>query len=260
MKNHWIATRSQPSQDGSMPSPDSLTVGGSLVLLLFGIGLTWLWLCRRNPQISLSHRDFIPQVLQWLSDAKALEYSKQYEGAITIYDQALNYYPQDYRLWHERGLAFAKLQQFEAAIASYDCAYKLRPNQRDLAHERGDALMELERYEEAILIFDVYLRYDPYSHHVLTDRGYALYQLGRYEEALRSLKHFITSDKRDRDSSQRASNYRILCLQALGQLETALQEAQQAIKRYPEDDWFKTEYETLLPQIAVKSTGTVDDL
>lgn len=57
---------------------------------------------------------------------------------------------EDYHLWHERGLAFAKLQQFESALDSFDQACRLRPPNLDLAHERGDALLQLERYGDAI--------------------------------------------------------------------------------------------------------------
>jgi tetratricopeptide (TPR) repeat protein len=255
MSNDWSTTQSSQLQDWNIASPATWTVGSSFVLLLLGIGVVWQWTRQQHRQQSSFCSNATPQVLQWISEAKALEHSQQYEGAIAIYDQALNHYPQDYRLWHERGLALAKLQRFEAANASYDSAYKLRPDHRDLAHERGDALLELERYEEAILALNVYLRYEPNSAHVLTDRGYALHQLGRYDEALRSLNQALTYAQRDQDSRQRASYYRIASLQQSGQLETALRESQQAMQRYPEKDWFKTQHEALLKHVTSEMGG-----
>jgi tetratricopeptide (TPR) repeat protein len=249
MANDWITTQRSQLQDWDMPSPAAWTVCSSFVLLLLGIGVVWQWTRRQHRQRSSFRSNATPEVLHWISEAKALEHSQQYEEAIAIYDQALNHYPQDYRLWHERGLALAKLQRFEAAIASYDSAYQLRPDHRDLAHERGDALLELERYEDAIFSLNVYLRYEPNSAHVLTDRGYALHQLGRYDEALRSLNQALTYAQRDQDSRQRASYYKIASLQQSGQLATALRESQQALQRYPDKDWFKTQHEALLQQV-----------
>jgi tetratricopeptide (TPR) repeat protein len=248
----------QPHESPQAPISTFPSADWSIVLLLLGGVVGWQ-LARRRPTQTLvaknktGHPDRdqpdFTQVLQWVGHAKAFEKLNQYDEAVFIYDRGLTQHPQDFRLWHERGLALAKLGRFEAAIASYDRAYELNPTQRDLAHERGDALLKLERYEDAIASFNVYLTYEPNSAHVLSDQGYALYRLNRYEEALQSLNRALNSKDRDRDAKEYAHYYQIASLQQLGQLEAALQSCQTAMQRYAQDS-FKTQHETLQQQIS----------
>jgi tetratricopeptide (TPR) repeat protein len=189
------------------------------------------------------------QPMQWVSYGKEREKAKQYDEAITIYDQGLIHYPDDFRLWHERGLALAKLQRFEEALVSYDRAQQLRPGQRDLEHERGDTLLQLGRYEEAVAAFDVYLRYSPGTTHILADRGYALCELGRYEEALRSLNAVLKTGQQDRVSLRQAYYYQIEALRQLGQFEAALCASEKAVKLYPGES-FQSQQDRLRRQMS----------
>ncbi len=251
----------QPSESPQAPLSTFPSVGWSIVLLLLGGAVGWQLAHRRTAQSPVAktktdHPDEkqpnFTQVLQWVGHAKAFEKLNQYDEAVSIYDQGLTQHPQDFRLWHERGLALARLGRFEAAIASYDRAYELKPNQRDLAHERGDALLKLERYEEAIASFNMYLTYVPNSGHVLSDQGYALYQLNRYEEALQSLNRALNANDGDRDEKEYAHYYQIASLQQLGRLDAALKSCQTAMQRYAQDS-FKTQHETLQQQISEAS-------
>jgi tetratricopeptide (TPR) repeat protein len=202
-----------PSSSTQQPFMPTLSIG--ILLACLGIAIT--------RQFKPSHS---PQSLEWLGRGKELEAAKQYEAAIAVYDEALELYPDDFRLWHERGLTLAKLHRFEAAIASYDRAHALNPNHRDLCHERGDALLELNRYEEAIVSLNQYLRYDPNNAHVLGDRGFAQYQLRRYEEALQTLDRILKTETRDLVSLRYAHHYQLKTLEALGKFDQASQSAQ----------------------------------
>jgi tetratricopeptide (TPR) repeat protein len=248
----------QPSESPQFPLSAFPSVGWSVVLLLLGGVVGWQLARQRVTQPSVKtnqtgHLDGeqlnFTQVLQWVGHAKSFEKLDRYDEAVSIYDRGLTQHPQDFRLWHERGLALAKLGRFEEAIASYDRAYELNPTQRDLAHERGDALLKLERYEEAIASFNVFLNYVPNSGHVLSDKGYALHQLNRYEEALQSLNRALNANDADRNAKVYAHAYQISSLQQLGQLDAALKSCQTALQRYPQDS-FKQQYETLRQQIA----------
>jgi tetratricopeptide (TPR) repeat protein len=251
----------QPSESPQAPLSTFPSVGWSIVLLLLGGAVGWQLARRRATQDPVAknktgHLDGeqpnFTQVLQWVGHAKAFEKLNQYDEAVSIYDRGLTQHPQDFRLWHERGLALARLGRFEEAISSYDRAYELKPTQRDLAHERGDALLKLERYEEAIASFNVYLNYVPNSGHVLSDKGYVLYQLNRYEEALQALNKALNANDGDRNAKAYAHSYQIAALQKLGQLEAALKSCQTALQRYPQDS-FKQQYEMLQQQIAEAS-------
>lgn len=202
-----------------------------------------------EPTQSPADRPSFTQALQWVSYGKERERQQQYEAAIAIYDQGLSQHPNDFRLWHERGLALAKLLRFEEARNSFDCAYRLRPTDGDLAHERGDTLLQLEQFEDAIASFNIYLKYHPNNAHVLADRGYALYRLGRFEAALQNLNRVLKTERSDRSTVAYAHYYQIESLRGLGQLEAALQSSQQAIVRYG-DEHFAVQHEAIRQEVA----------
>nr|MDZ8040623.1 tetratricopeptide repeat protein [Nostoc sp. CreGUA01] len=59
---------------------------------------------------------------------KLLATFKEYEAALTSYDQAVKIKPDYYLAWNNRGLALNKLGRNEEAIASYDEALKIKPD------------------------------------------------------------------------------------------------------------------------------------
>ncbi|MBD1844081.1 tetratricopeptide repeat protein [Cyanobacteria bacterium FACHB-63] len=244
-----LFTTSEPSSTPIAISPNSPVVGWGIVAIALGLAIASQSLRKKQHQPALNPYQPLPftQPMQWLGYGKQLENAKNLEGAIAVYEQGLKQYPNDFRLWHERGLALAKHQRFEAALESYDRAFTLRPDYRDLAHERGDTLLQLERYEEAIASLDQYLRYEPNSAHVLADRGYALHQLGRYEEALRLLNQAIDRAFNDANSLNYARYYQIECLRKLGQFNAALQACEAAIKQNPQ---FQAQYKAIQAELA----------
>ncbi len=242
----------EPLQESPPFLPSAPTVGWGIALLLLGILIGKQISRQRSPtpagKENSTNSPSFTQALQWVGYGKELEQKEQYEAAIAVYDQGLIQHPDDFRLWHERGLAFAKLQQFESALDSFDQAYRLRPHDSNLAHERGDTLLQLERFEAAIASFDICLRYTPDSAHILVDRGYALCRLQRFEEALQCLNPVLKTERRDRSSLIQAHYYQIEALRHLGQLEAALQSCQKAIEQYG-DESFTAQREAIRQQI-----------
>jgi tetratricopeptide (TPR) repeat protein len=254
MSSRTVTTSESPSYSNPL-TPESPIVGWGVVLIAFAIALGSQTLrksrsAQRTTPKDPSYQSSFTQALQWLAYGKHLENAEDLEGAIAVYDQGLNQHPNDFRLWHERGLALAKHQQFEAALESYDRAYALRPDCRDLAHERGDALLQLGRYEAAIASLNRYLRYSPNNAHVLGDVGFAHYQLGQYDEALQFLTAAISNAYNDPNSADYARHYQIKALEQLGQLNQALQAAKIAMQQSTNPD-FKAQYEALQAQIRV---------
>ncbi|MCU0548835.1 MAG: tetratricopeptide repeat protein [Leptolyngbya sp. Prado105] len=236
-------TSSEPSNPSSPITPDSPIVSWGIVLIAFGIALASRAL--RQPKAPSQAQPFT-QALHWLGHGKQLEGAKDLEGAIATYEAGLKHHPNDFRLWHERGLALAKHQRFEAALESYDRAYALRPDYRDLAHERGDTLLQLGRYEAAIVSLNSYLRYVPNNAHVLGDLGFAHYKLGRYEDAIKLLNASIANAQGDPYSMNYARHYQIKTLEKMGELSQALKAAEAAMQYNPE---FKAQYEALQARI-----------
>lgn len=240
-------------QDSDAFSISAPTIGWSIALLCLVVLIRRQMKREQSLTDAISSKDTInqpsfTQALQWVSYAKELERNKQYEAAVSVYDQGLKQHPNDFRLWHERGLALAKLQNFEGALVSFNRAYELRPDNGDLAHERGDTLLQLGRFEEAIASFDIYLRYHPGNPHVLADRGYALSHLERFEEALVCLNQVLKTAKQDRTSLTQAHYCQIEVLRHLGQFDAALRSSQKAMKQYP-DEHFETQHQFIRQQM-----------
>jgi tetratricopeptide (TPR) repeat protein len=226
------------------PSPYPAPIAGGLMLLVLGLLMgrkLEAWQQSQDdpdtiaapPQPQPQTSQFT-QPTQWIIYGKELEKKDEFAAAVDIYEQGLVHYPNNVRLWHEKGLALAKLQRFEAALDSYDRAYALNPKERELAHERGDTLLQLERYEEAIASFDIYLRFDPKNTHIWADRGYALYRLDRYEEAVQSFNYSLNNRSEDPTGyTHLYSNYfQIYSLCHLDRLEEAFTAAKIAAQRH----------------------------
>jgi tetratricopeptide (TPR) repeat protein len=112
------------------PSPSLSPIAGGLMLLVLG-----LWMGRKlevwqqsqdnpdaiaaapKPQTQPPTSQFT-QPTQWIIYGKELEKKDEFAAAVDIYEQGLVHYPNNVRLWHEKGLALAKLQRFEAALDS----------------------------------------------------------------------------------------------------------------------------------------------
>lgn len=191
------------------------------------------------------------QAMQWLGFGKQLEGAKQYEAAVSVYDKGLAQYPDDYRLWHEKGLALARLERFAEALACYNSALKLKPDDPGLLHERADTLLELEQYDQAIAGFDRCLRYSPGLGHFLIDRGYALLHLKRPQAAQENLRQALQSPQLSPQEIRRARYYYIEALKLNGQLAEALTQSQAALSKHPED-YFQSQHEALIEAIAQK--------
>jgi tetratricopeptide (TPR) repeat protein len=238
------------SPNGSTPSPSLSPIAGGVMLLVLGLLMgrkLEAWQQSHNdpgtiaaaPKTQTQNQSFT-QPTQWIVYGKELEKKDEFAAAVDIYEQGLVHYPNNVRLWHEKGLALAKLQRFEAALDSYDRAYALNPKERELAHERGDTLLQLERYEEAIASFDIYLRFDPKNTHIWADRGYALYYLNRHEEAVQSFEHVFSDKSEDPNSYtyRHSYYYQIYALCHLDRLEEAFTTAKLAAQRYSSDQTF----------------------
>jgi len=86
------------------------------------------------------------------------------------------------QLWHEKGLIHTVNKQFEEAITSYDNALKIKSDDPIAWFNRGNALGDLGRNEEAIASYDNALKIKPDYSDAWYNRGIALGNLGRLEE------------------------------------------------------------------------------
>jgi tetratricopeptide (TPR) repeat protein len=73
--------------------------------------------------------------------------------AIQWYQRALQYYPQDSRLWFNLGMAYAKHKQWDQALAHLKRATELEPTNLEFANNYAWCLARCERDEESWNIF-----------------------------------------------------------------------------------------------------------
>jgi CHAT domain-containing protein/tetratricopeptide (TPR) repeat protein len=193
-----------------------------------------------------------------------------FEGAITSYDKALEFKPDDHKAWYNRGNALRILGRLEDAIASYEqaleitpdfsecltnlgvifCdnlgkyekaialfekALKIKPDLHNAWHNRGVSLGNLGRLEEAITSYDKALEIKPDYHNSWNNRGHALYNLGRLEEAIASLDKVLEFKPDDHEVWHNRGN----TLNNLGRFEEAIASCDKALEIKPDfqDPW-----------------------
>ena len=76
--------------------------------------------------------------------------AKEYEAAISSYDQALKIKPELHQAWYNRGYALKNLGRIEEAISSYDQALKIKPDDQDAWYGKACCYALQGNLEQAI--------------------------------------------------------------------------------------------------------------
>jgi tetratricopeptide (TPR) repeat protein len=173
---------------------------------------------------------------RWFDDGLQRYDNGDFRGAISSYDQALKFKPDDLLAWGNRGNALYNLGKYEEALSSYDQAIKIKPDFHLAWNNRGLALGNLGEYEQALSSIDQAIKIKPDYPEAWNNRGLALGNLGEYEQALSSIDQAI----KIKPDFHLAWNNRGLALGNLGEYEQALSSYDQAIKIKPDDHlaWF----------------------
>lgn len=135
-----------------------------------------------------------PQINETASDSK-------HKYIIPIYPSASDYY--------HRGLIRYDCKDYRGAVSDYDKALELNPNYFDAYVERGFAEIRLEEYRQVISDFSAALGlrpHDDFSHLFLAMRGDSHYWLGQYPEAVADYTKAIDLTP---DNEYRALFYRL---------------------------------------------------
>ena len=85
----------------------------------------------------------------------------RFEEAISSFDSALGFNPDNYAAWVQRGLSLDKLGRIEEALACYDSTIKYKHDSHHGWMNRAYGLADLGRFEEAIASCDSTLKYRP---------------------------------------------------------------------------------------------------
>ena len=117
--------------------------------------------------------------------------AKEYEAAISFYDQALKIKPELHEAWKNRGYALVNLGRIEEAISSYDQALKIKPDKYEPWNNRGVALWDLGQIEEAISSYDQTLKIKPDGTRIFYNKACCYALQGNVEQAIENLQQAI---------------------------------------------------------------------
>ena len=210
-----------------------LILRGSLATQSYFLGTFWSGFGTFKKSCFYFERaiEFDPDYYQaWNNRGIALGNLGRLEEAIASYNKAVKIKPDHHYPWNNRGIALENLGRLEEAIASYDNALKIKPDYHQAWNNRGIALSNLGRNEEAITSYDNLLKIKPDNYEAWNNRGIALSNLGRNEEAITSYDNLL----KIKPDNYEAWNNRGIALSNLGRNEEAITSYDNLLKIKPD--------------------------
>ena len=125
---------------------------------------------------------------QKYEEANKLSSKRDYEGAIKLYSEAIEFNMYDYKSCSSRGFAYFCLKQYEKAIQDYDKAIKINPINSHLYENRGDCYQALKQYEKAIQEYSKAIELRPTIDWHYQKRGECYQALGETAKAQADFK------------------------------------------------------------------------
>jgi S1-C subfamily serine protease/tetratricopeptide (TPR) repeat protein len=108
---------------------------------------------------------------------------KQYQAAISVYDESIRQYPQAYT-YINRGNARSDLGNKQDAIADYDRAIALNPKLAEAYLNRGNAKSDLGNKQGAIIDYDLAIAIKYKYANAYLNRGIIKYRMGNKQNAI----------------------------------------------------------------------------
>ena len=124
----------------------------------------------------------VPTVLFYIGFFKSK--SKNFSGALRMYNAALKIYPKSGFLYLHKALAHLRLKNLEEALENSERSVQLSPAMYEAHNNKGVILMGLKRYEDALSSFDEAIKLKPGYALGYANKSEALSKLGRYDEAI----------------------------------------------------------------------------
>jgi len=118
----------------------------------------------------------------WMDRAQELVVNESYEEALRAYDSAMEFYPEDARIWMGKGDTQMRMGDYDESLATYENALDLinesleaNPLDAEGWFVKGELLDRLYRYDEALESYNISLKIDPTDKEVWFEKGNALY-------------------------------------------------------------------------------------
>ncbi|MDZ7991374.1 MAG: tetratricopeptide repeat protein [Nostoc sp. EfeVER01] len=135
---------------------------------------------------------------------------KRYQDAEISYEDSLKNMPSNYWAWHSLGDLFANQKQYEYAITKYDEALKIYPNHPETLYKKGIALSssnpkgeqtDIER--QAIDLYKKALTFRPTNNWLLKSLGDSLQKLWWYENRKSNFKVETKEEQEQREKKEK---------------------------------------------------------
>ena len=124
----------------------------------------------------------------------ALVAKGEVDRGITDFDQSIRINPNLPRTYVDRGNAFRGKGLYDRAIADYDQAIKLEPKNAFVFNNRGNVYYTKKDYDRAIADFEASIRLNPNQPNIFNLRGYVYYAKKDYDRAIAEYDQAIKLD------------------------------------------------------------------
>ena len=178
-------------------------------------------------QLDEADREFLAN--QKFEDGLKCYYAKDYDGAIRLYNEALDLNPNWDFAYNNLAMAYNDLGQYERAIADYDKAIELNPNDADFYFNRGGTYKNLKQFDRAIQDYNQALKLNPNDADTYNNRGFVYDELEQYDLAIADYDKALELNPK----LEFAYNNRAIAFVALGNIERAIADATKAIQLNP---------------------------
>ena len=137
---------------------------------------------------------------------------KQHEQAILDLNKSIELNLQFSATYYNRGIAYKELKQYERAILDFNKAIELNSQYINAYYNRGWVYGELKQYKRAISDYTKAIELNPNNADAYNNRGWYYYCLKQYKRAVKDFDKVLELNP----NYTRAKNNRELCLKAMG--------------------------------------------
>ena len=123
-----------------------------------------------------------------------LESNDDFNGAIELFDKAIELNPNNALAYFGRGTVYSELKQHERALADFNKSIELDANYTDAYNNRGNVYFALENFDAALKDFDEAVRLNPNDAEILYNRGNTYMEKDDFNAAIRDFTKAIELD------------------------------------------------------------------
>ena len=123
-------------------------------------------------------------VQQKNDEGNEFAYQKNYQSAISKYNEAIKLNPNYAETYFNRGVVYDELKNYQQAIFDYTKAIELNQNDTDAYNNRGTIYYVLGNYEQAISDYNQAIKLNPNYEFAYNNRGVIYDKFENYEQAI----------------------------------------------------------------------------